>query len=203
MNITLSELEANQVYHLFTQTVTPRPVAWVLTDSGSKNYNLAPFSYFTPISSNPPIMMFSVGKKPNGDVKDTVRNVKEKQKLVIHIASADHAKLVTESAATLDHGDSEVTANDIELVPFDDFELPRIKDCAVAFACTLFEVQEIGETPQSLVFAKVEKVYVAESISTQNGDRITIDAKALNPLARLGGAQYAILDEPFSVQRPK
>lgn len=203
MNITLSELEANQVYHLFTQTVTPRPVAWVLTDSGSKNYNLAPFSYFTPISSNPPIMMFSVGKKPNGDVKDTVRNVKEKQKLVIHIASADHAKLVTESAATLDHGDSEVTANDIELVPFDDFELPRIKNCAVAFACTLFEVQEIGETPQSLVFAKVEKVYVAESISTQKGDRITIDAKALNPLARLGGAQYAILDEPFSVQRPK
>ncbi len=136
MNITLSELDTNQVYHLFTQTVTPRPVAWVLTDSGSENYNLAPFSYFTPISSNPPVMMFSVGKKPSGEIKDTVRNAREKEKLVIHIASADHAKLVTESAATLDHGDSEVTANNIELVPFEGFDLPRIKDCPVAFGCS-------------------------------------------------------------------
>ncbi|WP_087017891.1 flavin reductase family protein [Thaumasiovibrio subtropicus] len=203
MNIVLNELETNQIYHLFTQTVTPRPVAWVLTDSGLENYNLAPFSYFTPIASNPPVMMFSVGKKPNGEIKDTIKNAKATEKLVIHIASTEHAKLVTDSAATLEHGESEVTANNIALVPFEGFELPRVKDCAIAFGCSLYEVQEMGETPQSLVFAKVEQVYVDDSICSEDDERLTINAKALNPLSRLGGAQYAAIGEPFSVQRPK
>ncbi len=64
MNIDLSTLAPTQVYHLMTQTVIPRPIAWVLTDSGEQNFNLAPFSYFTAVSSRPPLLMISVGKSP-------------------------------------------------------------------------------------------------------------------------------------------
>ena len=70
MNIDASTLAPIQIYHLMTQTVIPRPIAWVLTESGEADYNLAPFSYFTPVSSNPPLLMFSVGKKPTGEIKD-------------------------------------------------------------------------------------------------------------------------------------
>ncbi len=75
MNLQLSSISPTQIYHLMTQTIIPRPIAWVLTDSGEHNYNLAPFSYFTPVASNPPLLMFSVGKKPSGETKDTTRNV--------------------------------------------------------------------------------------------------------------------------------
>ncbi len=83
MIIDTCELSANRIYHTMIQTIIPRPVAWVLSDNGKddcrqsvslteqpERFNLAPFSYFTPVSSKPPVLMFSVGKKPNGSPKD-------------------------------------------------------------------------------------------------------------------------------------
>lgn len=203
MNIDLSTLAPTQIYHLMTQTIIPRPIAWVLTDSGEQNYNLAPFSYFTAVSSNPPLMMISVGKKPSGEVKDTTRNVLETGQLVIHIANEALADVVTQSAATLEHGESEVLASGIELVDFDGFDLPRIKDCPIAFGCKLFEVQEIGETPQTLIFAQIEELYIDPSVIGERSDRVVVDALKVNPLARLGGSQFAVLEKTFSVARPK
>ncbi|KJY83368.1 protein/domain typically associated with flavoprotein oxygenase, DIM6/NTAB family protein [Vibrio galatheae] len=203
MNIELSTLAPTQIYHLMTQTVIPRPIAWVLTDSEQGNYNLAPFSYFTPISSNPPLLMFSVGKKPTGEIKDTTRNVLETGRMVVHIAHQDSAPEVTQTAATLVHGDSEVEAAELELVDFDGFDLPRVKACPIAFACKLYEVKEIGETPQSLIFAEIEKAYIDPDVIGERSDRLVIDALKVNPLSRLGGSQYATIDNVFSVARPK
>ncbi|HAS63340.1 MAG TPA: protein/domain typically associated with flavoprotein oxygenase, DIM6/NTAB family protein [Vibrio sp.] len=203
MNITTSTLAPSQVYHLLTQTIVPRPVAWVLTDSGNSSFNLAPFSYFTAVSSHPPLLMFSVGHKPDGELKDTVRNVLETGKMVIHIASVDLAEQVTLTSATLPHGTSEVETADLELVEMEGFELPRVAACSIAFGCKLFEVKEIGDTPQRLVFAEIEQIYIDSQIIKDREDRLQIDAMAVNPLCRLGGSEYAVLEKTFSVARPK
>ncbi|WP_367988948.1 flavin reductase family protein [Vibrio sp. NTOU-M3] len=203
MKIDLSTLAPTQIYHLMTQTVVPRPIAWVMTESAGSNYNLAPFSYFTPIASNPPLLMFSVGKKPTGEVKDTTRNVLETGRLVVHIATVDSADVVTNTSATLEHGVSEVELNNLDLVDFDGFELPRLKEAPIAFGCKLYEVKEIGETPQSLVFAQIEQVYIDPSVIDNESERLKIDALKVNPLSRLGGGEYASLNNTFSVARPK
>ena len=203
MNIEMSTLAPSQVYHLLTQTIIPRPIAWVLTESGSENYNLAPFSYFTAISSQPPLLMFSVGSKPNGEIKDTVRNVLETGQMVIHIANVDFAEAVAQSAATLPHGESEVEASNLELCPMEEFELPRVKDCPIAFGCKLYEIKEIGDSPQHLVFAEIEHVYIDPKMIVDRDDRLHIDTMKVNPLCRLGGNKYAVLEKTFSVARPK
>lgn len=203
MNIELSTLAPTQIYHLMTQTVIPRPIAWVLTESGSGSYNLAPFSYFTPVASMPPLLMFSVGKKPNGEIKDTTRNVIETGRMVVHIAPETLASEVTQTAATLDHGESEVIAAQLQLTDFEGADLPRVEGCPIAFACKLYEVKEIGETPQSLIFAEIEQVFIDPSVIDQESERLVVDALNVNPLSRLGGSQYASLDTVFSVARPK
>ncbi len=202
MNIDLSTLAPTQIYHLMTQTVVPRPVAWVLTDSGNENFNLAPFSYFTAVSSNPPIMMFSAGNKPSGELKDTTRNALETGKLVIHIANSQQGEVVTATSAGLEHGDSEVEHNDIELVGFDGFGLPRVKDCPIAFGCKLYEVQQMGNAPQSLVFAEIEQIYIDDQVIKPHQERVLVDALKVDPLARLGGIEYATLGSTFQVARP-
>ena len=203
MNVDVSTLAPTQVYHLMTQTVIPRPIAWVLTDSGEENFNLAPFSYFTAVSSRPPLLMLSVGKKPTGEVKDTTRNVLETGKLVIHIASSELAQKVSDSSATLEHGQSELTLTNLETVDFSGFELPRLKDAPIAFGCKLHEVIEMGETPQSLIFAEIEHIYVDEKVISMQGDRLKVDALAVDPLSRLGGSEFATLDKTFSIARPQ
>ncbi len=73
-----SALPPPDCYRLMIQAVVPRPVAWVLSDNGDGSLNLAPFSFFTAISSDPPLLMFSAGKKPDGTPKDTLHNVEER-----------------------------------------------------------------------------------------------------------------------------
>ena len=79
MQLDFSTLSPTQAYHTVIQTLIPRPVAWVLSENDNSSLNIAPFSYFTAVSSEPPILMFSVGKKPSDHQrKDTARNIIKK-----------------------------------------------------------------------------------------------------------------------------
>lgn len=208
MQLNFSTLSQNERYHLMTQTIIPRPIAWVLTasDEGIQNndFNLAPFSYFSAISAEPALLMISLAKKPNGDDKDTLTNVLKNKKMVIHIASNDQAELVTKTAATLDYGESELTNSGLTTTPFEDFSLPRLTQCDVAYGCELYEIKEIGDTPQTLIFVEIKHLYINEDVlNTDNPNRIKIDADKVDPLARLGGGEYASLTKAYSLQRPK
>lgn len=204
MNLNFSEFSANQRYHLMTQTIIPRPIAWALTDSNNGSFNLAPFSYFTAVSSAPPILMISVGNKPNGDKKDTLVNVVSNKKMVIHIASEKDAVLVTQTAESLPHGESELTKIALRTVDFDGFSLPRLANCDIAYGCELYEIKELGDVPQSLIFIEIKQIYINDTvIELDEKQRITVHADKVKPLARLGGGEFATINRPFSVARPK
>ena len=204
MILNFSDFSANQRYHLMTQTIIPRPIAWALTDSNNGSFNLAPFSYFTAVSSAPPMLMLSVGKKPNGDSKDTLVNVIHNKKMVIHIASECHADLVTNTSKTLAHGESELTENNMLTTEFEGFSLPRLAQCDIAYGCELYEIKELGDVPQSLIFVEVKQVYISDTVADiDEKQRITVHADKIKPLARLGGGEYATIEKPFTIARPK
>ena len=204
MNLNFADYSATQRYHLMTQTIIPRPIAWALTDSNNGTLNLAPFSYFTAVSSAPPILMLSVGKKPNGDDKDTLVNIINNKKMVIHIASQQHAQLVTQTAATLAHGESELDNTELSTTEFANFSLPRLTQCDIAYGCELYEIKELGEIPQSLIFVEVKQVYINDSVAElDEKQRIKVYSDRIKPLARLGGGEYAGISDPFSIIRPQ
>ncbi len=85
MILDFATLTGGQSYFQIIQTLMPRPIAWVLTEHENGSYNLAPFSFFTAVCSEPPILMLSVGLKPTGEFKDTRTNLERSQRCVIHI----------------------------------------------------------------------------------------------------------------------
>ena len=148
--------------------------------------------------------MISVGNKSNGDKKDTLVNIINNPKMVIHIASAQDASVVTQTAETLPHGESELTKSALETVNFDNFSLPRLAQCDIAYGCELYEIKEIGNLPQSLIFLEVKQVYINDNVIELDAkQRIKVHADKVNPLARLGGGEYATVNKPFSMSRPK
>jgi len=204
MYIDLEGLSPNRIYLTMTQTVIPRPVAWVLSDNGDGGYNLAPYSYFNAVSSDPPLVFISVGKKPDGSYKDTRVNIEERSHFVVHIAHRGVAVPMTETSRTLPHGESELERIDLSVTEFEGFPLPRLKDCRVALACELYEIQEIGATPQSLVFGKVRSIYVEdEVVSTDDKGRLKVSADKVDPIGRLGASEYVTFGEILSIPRPK
>ncbi|MBE0366312.1 flavin reductase family protein [Pseudoalteromonas aurantia] len=203
MILDFDSLSANKVYHTLTQTVVPRPVAWVLSENTQGTLNLAPFSYFTAVSSDPAVLMYAVGVKPCGEYKDSALNVEATEELVIHIADSRLADEVTLSAATLPNDQSELDTLDLTLTDFAGSTLPRVAQCKVAFACKLHKVVEMGELPMKLMFVQVTHAYIDDEIvETDHKGRSKVDALALDPIARLGGGEYASLGEVFKITRP-
>jgi flavin reductase (DIM6/NTAB) family NADH-FMN oxidoreductase RutF len=205
MLLNFSELSPNQIYHTMIQTVIPRPIAWVLSENEQGSFNVAPFSYFTAVSSSPPLMMFSVGKKSANEPKDTLKNISVKKEFIIHIAHAELVNELNESAATLDYGTSELDQIGLKTTPIENFTLPRIEQTKIAFACSLYEIKEIGNAPMALVFGEIQSVYICDNIvdTDKESGRNTINAEKLNPLARLGGNDYSTIAKPFTIARPK
>ena len=203
MLINLDTLSTAQTYFTMTQTVLPRPIAWVLTLNPSGDYNLAPFSYFNAISSDPPLVAFSIGRQPTGDKKDTLVNIESRPEFVIHIASCDQLDTLNQSSATLAPGVSEVTESGIELVEVEGFTMPRITDCKIAFMCKTHQIQEIGNHHQALVLAEINAIYIADDCTeTNEKNRLVVDAEKIQPLSRLGASQYASFGQVLTAHRP-
>ncbi len=204
MILDLSTMDKATAYHTLTQVVIPRPVAWVLSDNGKGTFNLAPFSYFSAVCSDPPVIMISVGAaKPDGSEKDTYRNIIDQKEFVIHIAGPDLAHEVTQSAASLPHGVSELEHCKLETAAFEGSVLPRVVGPKIAMACTLYQHQDIGNSNQHLIFGEIKKIWLDESVVTEDAKgRLKVDAAAVEPLARLGGLEYQTFGEILSIPRP-
>ncbi len=191
MIINLNDLAPIERYHIMTQSIVPRPIAWVLSKNLGGNYNLAPFSYFTAVASNPPLLMFSVAPKPDGKMKDTVINITREKEFVIHIADSSQLQAVQDSAEPIAYGESELNLTGQQLTDFNETTLPRLNDCPVAFACTLYEQQQISNIKQTLIFGEITHVYIADKLTDTDGKRVRIESEKLSPLCRLGLGQFA------------
>ena len=203
MLINLKELSTPQVYFTMTQTVLPRPVAWILSENPDGDYNLAPFSYFNAVCSDPPLIMVSIGLQDDGRPKDTLANVRERPNFIVHIASCDHLADLNLSSATLPPGESEITAGNLETVAVEGHHLPRLTQSKIAFMCSVYRIDEIGNNGQSLLFGEISDVYVADECTEINEKgRLKIKAEAIQPLSRLGANQYATFGEVIFARRP-
>ncbi len=204
MFLDLDLMSDNSVYHTLTQIIIPRPVAWVLTEHRNGEYNLAPFSYFSAVCSDPPIMMISVGKKPDGGEKDTYRNIKEREKFVIHIANSELAGQVTKSASVLGAGESEIDLCGLNTESVEGFSLPRVLGPKIAMYCRFYEEKKMGNNDQHLVFGLIEKIWLDDDIVLQApGGRLKIDASRVDPIGRLGGNEYTTFGKILDIPRPK
>ena len=201
MHVDMSSLSSIEAYATMTQTVVPRPVAWILTQNDSEDYNLAPYSYFNAVSSDPPMVIFSAGMKPDGSIKDTRYNLEQRGDCVIHIAHREMAANMTASAATLPRNTSELNELGMEMDEMPGSELPRLAECRVAYAAKLRDTKRIGH--QWLGFLELTHLYLEESVVGSDAKgRLKVLADKLDPIGRLGGGEYLLAGDIISIARP-
>lgn len=202
MHIDMTALKPVQAYATMTQTIIPRPVAWVLTDSGNKSYNLAPFSYFNGLTAEPPMVYLSIGPAPDGSIKDTRVNIERDKHFVVNIANRQQAELMTQSSATMPFGESEVDRLGIELADMPGSDLPRVAECRIAYACHFEQLHMLGD--QAIVFASLKHLYVDDAACGEDAKgRLKINADVVDPVGRLGGGEYQTFGEIISFDRPR
>ena len=178
---------SSDIYKLMSQTIIPRPIAWIVTQNSQGVVNVAPFSYFTGLSSEPACVIVSIGHKRNGEAKDTLKNIRESKKCTICMVKEEDLEPMNKSASELDSQISEADEFNIELEnKFTDFP-PAVKSSPVSYACTLNQEVNIGGSTIPLIL-NLHHIFVEENAIVDK-DRLSINFK---PVARVGKA-YAFL----------
>ncbi len=176
-------------YKLMSQTIIPRPIAWIVTENGGI-VNAAPFSYFTGLSSKPPTVIVSVGHKPDGAPKDTLRNLRETGRCTLCMITPDFLEPMHFSSKALREDESETQTFDIATKRLIEGFPPMIEGVPVAFFCTLHQEIDLKESKTIPLILKIERQFVDDAC-IKDRDRLRID---FDPLARVG-TSYAKLGE--------
>jgi len=183
MIIDPSELDSVSVYKLLAGAVVPRPIAWVSTRSQEGILNLAPFSFFTVASRQPPMLAISIGPRTNGEeyAKDTLTNIRETKEFVINMVSVELANAMHETAINHppevdEFARSGVTPADSEII-----KAPRVAESKISMECTVEQILELGS--DYLVIGQMHRYHVEDDL-IHNG---RIDLEKLDPLARMAG----------------
>ncbi len=203
---------ATDMYRLMTSMIVPRPIAFVTTLSvkdGASSVNVAPFSFFTGVSSNPPALVISVtssgGAKPAG--KDTRANVERDRQFVVHASQEPFAAAVNAASAELPYGESELPLTSLSLLPSERVRVPRLAEPDWAMECELLHTLQIGERgatgAATLVVGTIVCAHVRESVLQLESREGWLNVERLKPLARMGGPMYCGVKPPFALERPK
>lgn len=201
MRIDFSQLPAREVYHWMTATILPRPIAWVSTVSGEGKSNLAPFSFFQGVTSNPPTLMFVPVNTREGAKKDTLRNIEQVPEFVVNLVPFALAEKMNATAALLPYGESEFEAFGIAGAPSERVRPRRVADAPASFECALDRIVQIGEGPlaANVVFGRILLLHVGEAMLGPDGRP---DAGKLDLIGRLGGESYTRTTDRFALKRP-
>jgi len=181
--------KVNETYKLMAQTIIPRPIAWVVTEDEGV-VNVAPFSYFIGLSSDPASVLISVGHKPDGTPKDTLANIRKHKKCTICMVEEKDLEKMHLSSKALIHDESEAKAFNIETTQENVGFPPRITSAPVAYYCELNQEIDLGGGSTIPLVLNVNQIFVNDEMITDK-EQLTI---AFKPVARIGKS-YAFLGE--------
>lgn len=190
------DVTEKQMYKLMIGSVVPRPIAWVSSTDEEGVLNIAPFSFFTVASRNPPTLVVSITReKGDGAVKDTLANIKATEEFVINVVPETLANKMYWTSGEYPADVNEFDQGVLTPQPSGSITPPAIKESPIAFECRLHQMIEVGT--DYLVLGTVQQVNVEKEVYL--GDH-KIDFDYWKPLTRVG-KDYASLSNSFTLPK--
>ncbi len=193
-------------YKLLIGSVLPRPIAFVSTISPDGRHNIAPFSFFTAVGSNPMTMLFCPANHPDGSEKDTLRNAKPVAEggtgeFVVNVVRHAYAKQMSDAAAHLAYGESEFERVGLTPAPSRMVRAPRLLESPIGFECRTLQVIRTNPgqaAAGNIVIGTVVHVHAEDGVINE---RFHVDPAALDLIGRMGGDSYCTTRDRFSMPR--
>ena len=201
MEFNCQQTDETLLYKLLTGTIIPRPIGWVSTIDNKGINNLAPFSYFNMVSSNPPCVMFST-RRDNNKNKDTLNNVLQTKEFVINLVTLDNVEQMNATAAFVNATIDEFKLANLTAIDSVSVKPKRVKESPVHFECEMihhyFIKDNNGNETACVVIGQIKNIHIDDSILMENN---RIDLDKYKPVARLAGSNYGTIGEIFSIKR--
>ena len=192
------------VHRILIGAVVPRPIAFVSTVSADGVFNVAPFSFFNAVCSDPPVICFAASRPPSGDgrsKKDTLANIEATGEFVVNIVSESFADEMNLTAGNYPAEVNEFSVAGLTAVKSELVKPPRVGQSHVNFECKLTHNILVSDRPggSNLILGEAVCIHVDEAILTDN----RIDPDRLRAIGRMGGISYVRTADRFELDRPK
>ena len=200
MKIDPANLDRKDAHELLVGVALPRPIAFVSTIDGKGVYNLAPFSFFIPMSVKPAIVGIGIGRKRDGSKKDTLVNIELTKDFVINVVTEMLAEPMNQTAGEYPPEVDEFKIAGLTPTPADLVKSPLVKESPVNMECRLLQILEFGEFPRinNFVIGEIVQVHVKDEF-WGGGE---IQSSKLKAIGRMGGDLYCRTRDVFEIKRP-
>jgi len=186
----------------FKSCIVPRPIGWLTTLSADGVVNLAPFSFFNGVASDPPVVVVGInGRQPHGP-KDTLTNCRETGEFVANMATWDLREAMNLTSAPLPAEVDEMVLAGLTPAPSKLVKPPRVQQSPINLECRVLQFVDLpSDDPDSkntAVFGHVVGIHIDDSVLTDG----RVDTAKIRPIARLGYMEYAVVEKVFEMRRP-
>ena len=196
-----TEKPFSEIHKLMIGSIVPRPIALVSTTSKDGNNNVAPFSYFNGVCSNPPTIMFAPARRGwDGHEKDTLINIRNNQEFVINIVSESFAEKMVKCSTDFDLNVDEFQVSGLTPESSSKVSPPKVKESKINLECKLDQIVEVGDGKAGsgfVVLGTIVLFHIDDDIYEDG--HILLDK--LEPLGRLAGNWYTRPTDNLKITR--
>jgi flavin reductase (DIM6/NTAB) family NADH-FMN oxidoreductase RutF len=185
-------------FNPFKAIIAPRPIGWVSTVDAQGRLNLAPYSFFNAVGSNPDMIAFG-----SDGLKDSVLNARETGEFVYNLVTMPLIEKMNLSSVALPHGENEFEFGDISTAPSQIVKPPRVADTPAAFECKVVNFLELkdvdgNDTDRFLVIGQIVGVHIKDDYIVDG----RFDMVKAQTVARCGYKDYVLIEKLFELLRP-
>jgi flavin reductase (DIM6/NTAB) family NADH-FMN oxidoreductase RutF len=187
----------------FKSCVIPRPIGWISTRSAEGTDNLAPYSQFSNVSFDPPMVQFSANQTTNGKRKDSVVNAEQTGSFCWNMATWVLRDAVNASAQEVPIGTDEFELAQLEKEEAISINCPMVAESPVRFECEYLQTVRLpGNGPMGsvdVIFGRVKVIHINDAFIAGDGK---FDVLKARPIARLGYYDYSSIESIFEMVIP-
>lgn len=202
MNFDTKKLTSQSNYRLLTGGITPRPIAWISTCSQDNVQNIAPYSFFSVASCNPPVLSFTEVKASNHQRKGTLTNLIATGECVVNIVNETLVEQMNLTSASVQPGENKFDIANIEHCASHSVKPYSVKDSPMRYECTLREIIEVSDEPTggTLVLLNVKSIFIDDELYNQETNNV--NHSLVSTVGKMGGDFFTLTNDKLEIKRP-
>ncbi len=188
----------------FKSCTVPRCIGWISSKNEDGSDNIAPYSQFTNLTFDPPLVLFSSNQNVFKDRKTTVKNIERTGEFVYNMVPYDlRDQMNITSSIEVPDGMDKFEYAGLTKVPANLVNVMRVGESPIQYECRYLQTIRLQANSSiatvDVIIGEVIGIHIADDVITDG----KVDIPKIRPLARLGYFDYTVIEKSFEIPAPR